>query len=117
MSRGCPSQMMRFVWSCTLLLAFCMVAVPLPAAEGQVDLIITDATVFDALSGGTLANRMIVIEGGRILSVWTASEAKPVDARETIAADGRLVTPGFVDVHHHTGSILGDSVTSGGGPG
>jgi hypothetical protein len=32
-----------------------------------------------------------------------------------IEGRGRLLTPGIVDLHHHTAFVLGDSITPGGG--
>jgi dihydroorotase len=62
------------------------------------DLLIRDGEVVDPGSG--LRGRMDVgIAGGKIVEV--ASALREGDARRTISAKDRLVTPGFVDVHAH----------------
>lgn len=84
-------------------------------ADNRVDLIITHASVFDSETGNVRPDQTILINGGRILAVMSQSEATRRLADKTIDAAGRFVTPGFIDVHHHTDTILGDSVTAGGG--
>ena len=62
------------------------------------DLLIRDGEVVDP--GGGLRGRMDVgIAGGKIVEV--APSLGEGDARKTISAAGRLVTPGLVDVHAH----------------
>jgi dihydroorotase len=62
------------------------------------DLLIRDGEVVDP--GGGLRGRMDVgIAGGKIVEV--ASGLDESDARRTISAKDRLVTPGLVDVHAH----------------
>src|SRR5258706_2707610 len=46
-------------------------------------------------------NGVIAATDGRIIHVGPASEAPTFDAAETIACDGRLVTPGLIDPHTH----------------
>jgi cytosine/adenosine deaminase-related metal-dependent hydrolase len=85
------------------------------SARAEVDLVVTGATVFDTAGGDVHAGRTIVIDSGRIVSVVPDGDGGVPLAERVIDAAGRLVTPGFIDVHHHTGTILGDSVTAGGG--
>src|SRR4029077_16499857 len=62
------------------------------------DLLIRDGEVVDP--GGGLGGRMDVgIAGGKVVEV--ASGLNQSDARKTISAKDRLVTPGLVDVHAH----------------
>ncbi|HXO03565.1 MAG TPA: amidohydrolase/deacetylase family metallohydrolase [Stellaceae bacterium] len=64
----------------------------------QYDLLLTDGEVLDPAAG--LKGRMDVgIAGGKIVAVGHNLPAK--EARRTISAKGRLVTPGLVDVHAH----------------
>lgn len=83
-------------------------------ASNPVDLVIQDATVFDARARATLPGRSVVVEAGRIVAVLESGEPLP-EARRVIAAGGRLLTPGLIDVHSHIGNILGDSISAGGG--
>jgi dihydroorotase len=62
------------------------------------DLLICDGEVVDP--GGGLRGRMDVgIAGGKIVEI--APSLRQEDARNTISAKNRLVTPGLVDVHAH----------------
>lgn len=78
-----------------------------------VDLVIDGAAVLDVQTGEVAADRAVVVDGGRIVAVVPRDEAPRASRR--IEAAGGLVTPGLVDVHHHTAFVLGDSVTPGGG--
>ncbi len=60
------------------------------------DMVIRGGTVADG-SGGPLRQADVAVSGGRI----TAVGAVRASGREEIDARGRLVTPGFVDVHTH----------------
>src|SRR5215471_14789357 len=60
------------------------------------DIVIRGGTIIDG-AGGAAFTGDIAIDGGRIAAV--GGKAGP--ARRDIAADGLLVTPGWVDVHTH----------------
>ncbi|HEX2485353.1 MAG TPA: amidohydrolase family protein [Myxococcota bacterium] len=60
------------------------------------ELVIRGGTIVDG-SGGEPFGGDVAIDGGRIRTVGAVSER----GREEIDARGRLVTPGFVDVHTH----------------
>jgi N-acyl-D-aspartate/D-glutamate deacylase len=62
----------------------------------KVDLVIRGGTIADGL-GGELYEGDVAVSGGRIVEVGrvAAKGAEEIDAR------GKLVTPGFVDVHTH----------------
>src|SRR5687767_3934704 len=69
------------------------------------DLIIRKATIADG-SGGSLFDADVAIQEGRIAAVGKISGrgAEEIDAR------GKLVTPGFVDIHtHYDGQAVWDS--------
>lgn len=74
---------------------------------------IAGAGVLDVRTGKVTSGRAVVIDEGRIVGLVAEDEAPPATRR--IEARGGLVTPGLVDVHHHTAFVLGDSVTPGGG--
>lgn len=79
------------------------------------DLVIHDATVFDARAATLLPHHTVVVGRGRIRAVTPVSKTPTLRAALWIEAEGRLLIPGLIDVHHHTGSVLGDSITPGGG--
>ena len=72
------------------------------------DRVIAGATVVDGTGApGFVAN--VGIDGGRIARIAT----EPLDARETIAADGMVVCPGFIDIHtHYDAQLLWDPTAS-----
>ena len=62
------------------------------------DLLLTNAQVLDVRGGGTLSNRHVLIENGKIAAV---SEAAPPTHANTIDVGGRVVMPGLCDAHVH----------------
>jgi len=60
------------------------------------DLVIRGGTVVDG-TGGPAFTADVAVEDGRIVGVGKVTGS----ARRTMAADGLLVTPGFVDIHTH----------------
>ncbi|MFN3799045.1 MAG: amidohydrolase family protein, partial [Sphingobium yanoikuyae] len=70
------------------------------------DLLVKNGTVVD----GTGAPRFrgdVAVQGDRIVAVGLVSGT----ARETIDADGCIVTPGFVDIHtHYDGQVSWDQI-------
>src|SRR5260221_3437476 len=62
----------------------------------DVDLVIRNGLVVDG-TGGAPFNADVAVSGGRIAQVG----AVPARGREEIDAQGRIVTPGFVDIHTH----------------
>ncbi len=71
------------------------------------DLIIRGGTIFDG-NGGAPREGDVVIDDGRIERVAGRGEYAG-EAREEIDARGRIVTPGFVDVHtHYDGQVTWD---------
>jgi N-acyl-D-amino-acid deacylase len=66
------------------------------------DLVIRNGKVIDG-SGGPARRADVAVDGDRISAVNDHdSDADPIDpGRREIDAEGRLVTPGFVDIHTH----------------
>ncbi len=71
----------------------------------QHDLVIRGGELADG-DGGPLRSADVAVDGGRIVAVG----AVPGRGREEIDARGKLVTPGFVDIHtHYDGQAIWDS--------
>ncbi|HKA16407.1 MAG TPA: amidohydrolase family protein [Myxococcota bacterium] len=74
----------------------------------MLDVLITGGMLVDG-TGGPARRGDLGIRGGRIAAVGEVSE----DARETIDARGRVVAPGFVDVHtHYDAQVFWDGTLS-----
>ena len=70
----------------------------------MLDVVIRGGTVVDG-TGAAPRTADVGVRDGRIVEVGTVDGA----SRETIDADGALVTPGFVDVHtHYDGQVTWD---------
>ncbi len=70
----------------------------------MLDTIIKGGTIVDGLGGEPYAAD-VGISAGRIVEIGKIADA----ARETIDADGAIVTPGFIDIHtHYDGQYLWD---------
>src|SRR6266511_4713878 len=68
------------------------------------DLIVRGGTVVDG-TGAPATVTDVAIDDGKVTKVGAVDG----DAREVIDADGKLVTPGFVDVHtHYDGQVTWD---------
>jgi N-acyl-D-amino-acid deacylase len=62
------------------------------------DLLIKDSRLFDG-GGNPWFWSDVAVDQGRIVSVGKVDEKK---ARRVISADGRFLTPGFIDIHTHS---------------
>ena len=71
----------------------------------NVDRLFTDvriATMAPEQPGlGVITKGVLATRGGRIVHVGEAAEAPAFNARETMACDGRWMTPGLIDCHTH----------------
>ena len=75
-------------------------------AEHAYDLVIRNGSIADG-SGGAIFEGDIAVSGGRIAAVGSKVSGR---GRDEIDARGKLVTPGFVDVHtHYDGQATWDS--------
>jgi predicted amidohydrolase YtcJ len=71
-------------------------------AAGPADLVMTDARVYTADRGRSMAEA-IAVQGGRIVFVGSASEAMAWVGPQTMLerVDGRMILPGLFDSHIH----------------
>lgn len=78
----------------------CAPSGPPPA---PIDLLVTNARVIDG-TGGPARDGAVAITGGRIVEVLDAAGAQASTARATrvIDARGRVLAPGFIDMHSHS---------------
>ena len=87
-----------------LLLAACARPSATPAAE-RYDLLVTGGTIVDGSGGAPYAGD-VAVRGDRIVRV--SRERLPRErAARVIDAAGRVVTPGFIDLHAHLDPLLG----------
>jgi len=89
-------------------------AVVSPSWAG-VDLLVTNATLFDARSGEAVEGMAVSVVDGVVEDVALSADLEGADALRVIDAAGRLVTPGFIDTHGHLIDVLATSFSPGGG--
>lgn len=70
------------------------------------DLVITNATILNTITGEIDANKTIVIDSGIITDVIDAS--MEVEADSIIDAQSKIVVPGFIDAVGHLDDVFGD---------
>ena len=66
----------------------------------MIDLVVRNGQLVDG-TGGPARRADVVVDDGRVVEVVPAGEAPTASAHRVVDADGRLVTPGWVDVHTH----------------
>ena len=70
----------------------------------SVELLITGGTIVDG-TGAAGRPGTVIVEGDRIRLLDPDAEP-PANARTTIDATGRVVAPGFIDLHSHGGLVI-----------
>lgn len=93
------------------LLPFVLVALLIfsctdPAPEQAHDMVITNASVLNTLTGEVEEHQTIVIDSGYITAVLDS--AMDIQADTIIDAQNKLVTPGFVEAVGHLDDVFGD---------
>ena len=94
-----------------LIIALVLVRASVPAqtpAEPY-DILITGGTLIDG-TGAEPVEADVAVRNGRIAAIGRVSGAQ---AKTTISATGRFVTPGFIDVHSHAGEGLAAELNHG----
>jgi N-acyl-D-amino-acid deacylase len=74
-----------------------------PVSE-PLDILITGGSIVDG-TGAPGRDGDLAISGGRI-RVLAAGETAPVEAARTIDARGKVVAPGFIDLHSHSALMI-----------
>lgn len=93
-----------------ILLSFTLSYSAQSQAPEELDLLIVGARVFDG-SGNPWEYRSVGIRGDSI--VWVAeARVAPPPAGKVLQAEGLYLAPGFIDLHSHTASALGDPALS-----
>lgn len=94
--------MKKHITICTLLLALLLGCTP----NRKYDLVITNARILDVKTGKIIYNQTILILNGRIDDI--VSNSNSYISNKTINANGKLVSPGFIDTHIHPTDVFGD---------
>ena len=72
-------------------------ATTIVSAQGQNTVVIQGATLVDVDAGTTVPNSVVVITGNRISAVGKAGQVKVPAGAQVINAQGKWLTPGFID--------------------
>jgi N-acyl-D-amino-acid deacylase len=81
-----------------------VLSAPLPAQQPEFDVIITGGTVIDG-TGSSRYRADVALKGDRI-SLISRTPLPASRAARTIDATGRIVAPGFIDMHAHIDPLL-----------
>lgn len=73
-------------------------------AQVNYDLAIHDVDIFDSRNKTVLSDKTVLINGDHIAAIIDASES--FTAEKTIAGQGKLLSPGFIDTHVHLRQML-----------
>src|SRR5688500_3579389 len=87
-----------------LLAAGCAPPAPAETAAPPADILITGGTIVDG-TGSAGYTGDVAIRGGRIVAIVRGS-AMATPAARTIDARGKIVAPGFIDLHAHLDPLL-----------
>ncbi len=98
---------------CTIALTLALTFTLFITSVSAKSIAITNATVYTIASQGTLEQATVVIDEGKILAVYTASETPDkLDTDEIIDAKGRILTPGFIGSMNSLGLVEVSAVSS-----
>lgn len=91
--------MMRSVAWLALLGAWLLLPAPMALAQS---LVLNGVTIVDAQTGKLTRNQSVAIEGGKIVQIARAGTIKPGAGAKAIAARGKYLVPGYLDMHVHS---------------
>lgn len=74
-------------------------------------LVIANVSLFDSNTGKIIPRQTVFVQQGRIRKIETAN-ASHLGLESAIDAKGKLLTPGFIDVHNHLNFTFGDSIAT-----
>jgi imidazolonepropionase-like amidohydrolase len=85
----------------TALLALLASIATVQGGQSDGPIALTHATLIDGRGGPALPDATIIIENGRVAAVGPSSTVVPPPHVRTIDLAGRIVLPGFIDMHYH----------------
>ena len=89
-----------------LVLALALAAAPAAAEKPEVSLVVVNARLVDGSGGPAVAGRSVVVSGDTILAIEDSARYAPPAGARVIDAKGRVLAPGFIDMHSHADSGL-----------
>jgi N-acyl-D-amino-acid deacylase len=88
-------------------LVFALALAAAPAADKpEVSLVVVNARLVDGSGGPAVANRSVVVSGDTILAIEDSARYTPPAGARVVDARGRVLAPGFIDMHSHADSGL-----------
>jgi imidazolonepropionase-like amidohydrolase len=90
-----------------LALAVLFATAPQPAGQSAVTTAFTNAHVVGGTGHPDVANAVIVVRDGRIVSVGPASQVQPPPGARVVDLGGKFAVPGLISAHSHVSDVNG----------
>jgi imidazolonepropionase-like amidohydrolase len=90
-----------------LALAVLLATAPQPAGQSAVTTAFTNAHVVGGTGHPDVANAVIVVRDGRIVSVGPASQVQPPAGARVVDLGGKFAVPGMISAHSHVSDVNG----------
>jgi imidazolonepropionase-like amidohydrolase len=100
-----------FKFSLAILSTVAFVFSSITTSVAAKSLAITNATVYTASSQGVLKNATVIVENGKISQILTAAD-NVIKTDESINAQGKILTPGFIAVMNQLGLVEVNAIAS-----